>query len=301
MSKLCSCIASIAGIECWYPGYGVSTVTLAVPTSKIDKAIARLQAFQPSEGYYLAFSGGKDSQVIYQLAVMAGARFEPHYNVTIDPPELVHFIKRQYPEVARHLPERSMFRLIVDHKMPPTRRFRYCCQSLKERGGMGRVVVTGVRWAESVRRRNNRGLVELDNGKAGRRIMVDDSEMTQLALFNDNADTRQMLEFCPTKGKHVLNPIIDWSDNDVWAFIRGMGLPYCSLYDEGFTRLGCVGCPQQGGNKMARDFARWPAYRANYVRAFDRMLVARRAAGLATTWDSGEEVLQWWQLERGKR
>jgi phosphoadenosine phosphosulfate reductase len=73
---------------------------------KVAIAIDRLRAFEPEEGYYLAFSGGKDSQCIYHLAVEAGVKFEAHYNVTgIDPPELVQFIRTNYIDVIRHMPK----------------------------------------------------------------------------------------------------------------------------------------------------------------------------------------------------
>ena len=73
--------------------------------TKVGNAIKRLQSFEPPEGYYVAFSGGKDSQCIYHLCQMAGVKFDAHYNVTsVDPPELVHFIKRQYPDVIFDFP-----------------------------------------------------------------------------------------------------------------------------------------------------------------------------------------------------
>lgn len=129
---------------------------------KINKSIERLRAFEPEEGYYLCFSGGKDSQVIYHLAQMAGVKFDAHYNVTsVDPPELIHFIKSHYPDVVFDIPrykdgtQITMWNLIERNRTPPTRIIRYCCSKLKESNGKGRVDVTGVRWAESSNRRRN--------------------------------------------------------------------------------------------------------------------------------------------------
>lgn len=109
---------------------------------KVDKAILRLQTYEPPEGYYLCFSGGKDSVVIKALADMAGVKYDAHYNVTsVDPPELVRFIKREYPEVQfdYHYDKDgnriTMWNLIPKKKMPPTRIARYCCAYLKETGG----------------------------------------------------------------------------------------------------------------------------------------------------------------------
>lgn len=177
---------------------------------KIDTAIERLRLFEPEEGYYLAFSGGKDSVVIKALADMAGVKYDAHYNVTsVDPPELVTFIRERYPDVEWKYPKDkdgkrvTMWNLIPKKKMPPTRIARYCCDKLKEGGGKGRFVITGVRWAESARRRNSRAGLEInwDQGKEKRKI-----------LDPDNPDNAVVARSCPTKGKNIINPIIDWND-----------------------------------------------------------------------------------------
>ena len=251
---------------------------------RIKTAINRLKAFEPEEGYYLAFSGGKDSQCIYHLAKEAGVKFDAHYNLTtVDPPELVYFIRENYPDVSIDKPKKTMWQLIVENGGPPTRIKRYCCRELKERGGEGRVTVTGVRWAESIRRAKTRGLAEF-MGKS----------VKDMVLFNDNNEMRQMMENCQKKGKFVLNPIIDWTESDVWEYIRSRGLKYCRLYDEGEKRIGCIGCPMSGPQRMADDFQRWPKYRANYIRAFERMLQRRRERGKKEIWTNAEDVMRWW-------
>ena len=112
----------------------------------VKRAVDRLREYEPPEGYYLAFSGGKDSQCVYHLAVEAGVKFDAHYNVTtVDPPPLLQFIKKNYPDVKFEIPEKTMWELIPLKRMPPTRMVRWCCDHLKERGGSGRAVVTGIR------------------------------------------------------------------------------------------------------------------------------------------------------------
>lgn len=205
--------------------------------NKLEVAVDRLKTFEPPEGYYLAFSGGKDSVVIKALADMAGVKYDAHYNVTsVDPPELIYFIREHHPDVAWEYPTDkdgnriTMWNLIPKRKIPPTRRIRYCCEVLKEGGGKGRFVITGVRWAESARRKNSRAGLEI-NAYSTKRELADP----------DNPDNEKMTRYCPTKGRHILNPIIDWDDGDVWEFIRRFDIPYCELYDQGYTRLGCIG------------------------------------------------------------
>lgn len=251
----------------------------------VQIAIKRLQAFEPPEGYWLAFSGGKDSCVIKRLADMAGVKYEAHYNVTsVDPPELVRFIRRSYPDVIFDMPELSMWQLIVRKMMPPTRFMRYCCAELKEHSGCGHVVVTGVRWAESARRQKLYGIAKVCRKNEDKSIILND----------ENDESRRLVENCYRTEKTLVNPIVDWSDDDVWDFIRKYNVPYCGLYDEGWKRLGCIGCPMAGTKRREKEFERYPKIRAAYIRAFDRMLEARKAAGKDTKWKTGQEVFDWW-------
>lgn len=251
---------------------------------KIQTAIDRLKTFEPPDGYYLAFSGGKDSCCIKELANMAGVKYDAHYNVTtVDPPELVRFIQKYHADVIFEKPEMPMRKLIVKNLMPPTRIVRYCCLALKEGGGKGRVVVTGVRWAESPRRKAQHGVVSLN----------------RMVLNDDNDESRRMVESCYRTQKTLVNPIVDWLNEDVWEFIRERNLPYCSLYDEGFKRLGCVGCPMGGTNGMTNDFERWPQYKRLYLKAFDEMLEARKAKGKTDTWTCAQDVMDWWLGKTG--
>ena len=126
------------------------------------RAIEYLKAFEPeSEPYYLCYSGGKDSDVIRILANLAGVKHDIVHNLTtVDAPETVRYIK-SIPDIKIDYPEKTMWQLIVEKKMPPTRLMRYCCERLKERGGRGRMKITGVRWAESFNRKENSGVVKI--------------------------------------------------------------------------------------------------------------------------------------------
>lgn len=268
---------------------------------KIERAVKNLKLFEEAalrkspEGYYLAFSGGKDSQVIYHLAQMAGVKFKAYYHITtVDPPELVRFIRKEYPEVIQSRPEQSMWELILKKNLPPTRRVRYCCSELKEHGGKGRFVITGVRWAES-KKRQGRGLAEITgNGKPA-----------VILLNNDNDEKRRLIENCSLKGKHVLNPIIDWTENEVWQFIHTYVHTYCELYDCGFSRIGCIGCPLISVKRRIWELERYPMYKQAYLNTFKRLLEQRaqsqKEGKKYVQWKTAEDVYNWWLFGGGKK
>ena len=116
-----------------------------------------------------------------------------------------------------------------------------------------------------------------------------------LILNDDNDDSRRFVEMCYRTTSTMVNPIVDWSDEDVWEFLRTHGCESNPLYQCGWKRIGCIGCPMGGGKQMAKEFDRWPKYKTLYINAFDRMLAARREAGLRTdeAWRDGKSVLRW--------
>lgn len=230
--------------------------------SQEKEAISFLKEYEPKEGYYLAFSGGKDSIVIYDLAVKAGVKFDAHFSMTtVDPNEVRQFIKKNYPDVIWERPKKSMFKLIEEHGMLPTRIIRWCCRELKEIGGKKRVIILGIRKAESIRR--------------SKRERYEESTVT--------------------KGTFFCNPIFEWSNDDVWDYIRKNNLKYCSLYDEGKTRIGCIMCPMQGTKGMLQDKERFPKYYNAYLKAIGRMLKTAKVKGHKWTHgETPEQVMYWW-------
>ena len=112
-------------------------------------------------------------------------------------------------------------------------------------------------------------------------------------LNNDNEESRKMVEQCYQRNKTVVNPIIDWSNEDVWEFIKEYNIPYCKLYDEGYKRLGCIGCPMS--THQAEELQKYPKYKRAYIRAFDRMLKEGKKAGIDyDNWETGVDVYKWW-------
>lgn len=229
---------------------------------KVADAIKLLQAHEPPDGYYLCFSGGKDSVVIHDLAVKAGVNFTAYHNVTtVEPPELMRFIRDNYPAVVKESPRYTMAQLIVKKGFPPLRISRYCCAELKERGGLGRVKITGIRSEESPRR--------------AKRPQIEDARKG--------------------KGKFV-HVIKNWTEKDVWQYIHENNLPYCRLYDEGFKRIGCVLCPFQNYQSTLRDLQRFPAIADYYRRACRKSFEVNRDK--MRTWTSGDDMFDWWVNSR---
>ena len=272
----------------------------------VDKAVERVKnalEFSQHLGMgklYVAFSGGKDSVSLYGVCKRAAEELgidllemcEFHYHVTtVDPPELIWFIREHFPFVHRDRPKKTMWKLIATRcNMPPTRLVRYCCYELKEGGGDGRFCLTGVRRAESVKR-SKRAVFE-----------TQDKDMSKRIMLNDNEDFRQEIEHCIPRQKYVVNPIIDWTDEQVWAYIRHENIPYCCLYDEGWERIGCIGCPMATTKIREEEFERYPKYRDAYVRAFQKMIDNCKERGTSVSWDTGEECYQWWMYgDTGKK
>ena len=98
--------------------------------------------------------------------------------------------------------------------------------------------------------------------------------------------------------RQLQKSIIDWAEDDVWEYLNSRGVPHCCLYDEGYSRIGCIGCPLAGAKQMRREFARYPKYEQAYLRAFDRMLQARIDNGKPyKKWRCGQDVMDWWLSE----
>ena len=214
-------------------------------SEKIEQAIDLVGMYEQNaidlneDGYWLAFSGGKDSIVIKEIARLSKKKYKCYHNFTsIDPPELIRYIKKYHAEVEWNRPKIPMMvRLTQRTNGPPTRLSRWCCEEYKEGGGNHSGKIVGVRAAESPRR-------------------ADRWEAFMPGLKGD-------------KGFYLC-PILYWTDQDVWDFIRLQDLPYCELYDEGFKRLGCVGCPLGGPKNMKREFERWPGYERGWRLAIEK-------------------------------
>lgn len=244
------------------------------------EGIALYYSVGGNNGYYLAFSAGKDSQALYHIAELAGVKFDAHMNLTsVDPPEVIRFVKKQYPEVDLIKPKKSIYQLAIEKQILPTMRVRWCCAEYKELSGAGRVTLIGIRRQESSRRAN-RNEVEISGRKfSGTLEGLDDYRQELKAkrarrkskkegVNITNADQEQTLGCISGKESLIISPIIHWTEQDVWEFLnKVMEVPHCSLYDEGWHRLGCIGCPMSSAKQKQIENVRYPHVKRNWIKA----------------------------------
>ena len=220
---------------------------------KAEKMALRLD---PENGFWLAFSGGKDSQALYHVAKMAGVKFKAHMNLTsVDPPEVIRFVKGQYPDVELIKPKMSIFEMAKRKHILPTMKIRWCCAEYKETNGVGKVTLIGIRNQESIRRAKRKEVSTKFKGKR--------SEQT----FDQWSKHEEKMVACVDgKDKILVSPIIYWTEKDVWEFLNENGIPHCKLYDEGYTRIGCILCPMASYKYKIRDMMRYPHVKRNWLK-----------------------------------
>ena len=246
----------------------------------LRKAERLALAYDDVYGYYLAFSGGKDSQCLYHVAKLAGVKFKAHMNLTsIDPPEVIRFVKREYPDVELVKPKKSIFQAAVDNQILPTMRVRWCCAEYKETAGAGKVTLIGIRKTESARRAK-RNEVEIDSRKfSGDLEGLEEYRKTRnrekrgrkpkgnREVTIVNADGERVLGCIRGKESLLISPIIDWTDEEVWEFLGVLGVKHCELYDEGWRRIGCIGCPMSSHKQKMIENKRYPHVKRGWIKA----------------------------------
>lgn len=211
---------------------------------KIKQSIRLLQSACKGKQVEIAYSGGKDSDVILQLAKEACIDFVPIYKcITIDPPLTKRHALDNMCKVI--MPKKSFFELVAENGLPNRRR-RFCCSVLKEYKIMDDVIL-GIRRSESSKRAKR---------------------------YKEPIMCRNF-----RKGEHVnqILPILEWSNNDVAEFIADRGIKCHPLYydDDGTfhveRRLGCIGCPLSRKGAM-EGFTKYPKFVRAYINAADKFL-----------------------------
>lgn len=248
---------------------------------KVERAIRLIQAAgakakergQPLE---ICYSGGKDSDVILELARMSGADIRPIYkNTTIDPAGTLKHVKERGVEVMQ--PKMS-FRQVIANRGMPSRWRRFCCEVLKEYKVLDYAVV-GVRRDESRARKDR----------------YKEPEICRVFNKTKGIKSRQYL------------PILDWSSDDVAAFLNERGVRCHPLYyDDGGVfhperRLGCMCCPLQSKKKRIAEFKRFPRMARFYIRGIKEYIathpngkMVQKTGGNAYDWFTSQVFCDGW-------
>ncbi len=296
---------------------------------KIDdsKDVLRLAA-KMSKLYYQApliitYSGGKDSDVMLQLAIecLKPDEFEVlNSHTTVDAPETVYYIRDKFEKLNEmgikatiqypHYSDgrfKSMWSLIIDKQLPPTRIQRYCCKELKETSTPNRFIAVGVRKAESTGRQGRNVFVSRGTNKNNtyyyskshikEQFESSEKERKKSGLEPNefNVYDCKFIEQAKAKEDILCNPIYDWLDNEIWEFIRDKKMEYNPLYDKGFKRVGCIGCPMSTNRIYELD--KYPKYKQLYKNAFKKMLDIRKNKGKDDSkgqWKNVDSLFLWW-------
>ena len=214
----------------------------------------------PENGFYLAFSGGKDSQALYHLAVQGGVKFKAHMNLTsVDPPEVIRFVKKNYPDVELIKPRMSIYEMAKKKGCLPTRLVRWCCEEFKEMSGAGKVTLIGIRKSESTNRKK-RNEIEMGNRKFS-------------GTFDQWSEHQEKMVTCVGgKDKILVSPILYWTEKDVWDYLKRMHIPYCELYDKGYKRIGCIMCPMSNYKQNVREMKDFPHVGKNWRKTIEWLI-----------------------------
>lgn len=238
-------------------------------------------ALNPQDGYFVGFSGGKDSQALLQLVKMAGVRYKAYYSVTTnDPPPNVYFIRQHYPDVVFLHPQENFFRLVEKNGLPMMYK-RFCCKVLKEGAGVGYAVLTGVRAEES----RKRAAYDEVNVYSHRKEHSGHKYTHTIEEIEENEH-----RCIKGKDKLMIYPLLRWTESDVWKFLDNQGLPTNPCYKQ-TGRVGCMFCPFS--NKKQIDY-----YETQYPKFKERLIQS-----LTIFWESCQEhklenpgqYYEWWK------
>ena len=258
----------------------------------------------------IAYSGGKDSDVVLSLAEETGIPFEVFHSVTsVDAPQTNRHVNEVFQRLTekgihceKHIPTykgeiTNMWKLI-EKKGPPTRVHRFCCAVLKETSIPNRLIALGVRAKESIKRRKREAFeTKKEKGKDALSFTLSHAD----EVYKDAKRLPEIYD-CTliTKAKQnndlMCNPIIHWSDGEVWDYLRERGTEINPLYCQGWNRVGCIGCPMAGKARQ-KEFAQFPEIEALYRKSFAKFLEIKRAKGtLENTrkWTDADSMFLWW-------
>lgn len=233
---------------------------------KVNRAIKLLQSIKADE-IELSYSGGKDSDVILELAKMAGIKFRAIYkNTTIDPPYTITHVKSKDVEIVRS--KKTFARLIQENGFP-NQFMRFCCKHLKEYKVLDKAI-HGIRRCESVKRAERY------------------KEPTYCRVYSKDEKVE------------VFMPILEWSDDDLKSFVDYYKVKCHPLYyDEKGNfhperRLGCMCCPLASPSKRIEQFKQYPNMVKFYLRNGNIWLKSHTHTLTAKKY---EDVYEWFVVD----
>lgn len=205
---------------------------------------------------------------------------------SVDPPQVIRFLRTQYPSVVTHAPEKSIYQLAVERGILPSMRIRWCCADLKESAGAGKVTLIGIRKQESARRAKRHEVEVSDKQFSGTLDEFGEWQKEQIAKKEEKLLRKMKREgkevnedyFSSNKESEVrcingkdsilVSPILEWSEADVWYFLNEIvKVPHCELYDQGYKRIGCILCPMSSYKQKVREMKDFPHVKRNWIKA----------------------------------
>lgn len=245
---------------------------------KTEKMALRLD---PENGFYNTFSGGKDSQCLYHIVKLAGVKHKTHMSLTsIDPPEVIRFVRREYPNVELIKPSKSIYEVAKEKRILPTRIIRWCCSEYKEIEGAGKVTLTGIRKEESAKRAKREEISTLFKGKKS------EETFDQWSYHEE-----EMVTCVGGKGKILISPLIYWKERDVWEFLNANNIPHCELYDKGYNRIGCICCPMSSYKQKIKGIKDYPHVKRNWLKTIQWLI---DNGYIKHNFDNAEFAFRWW-------
>lgn len=233
------------------------------------------------DGYFVAFSGGKDSQVLLKLVQMANVKYKAYYSVTTnDPPKNVRFIREIYPEVFFLHPKENFYKLI-EKKGMPTMNVRYCCDILKEQNGIGQVVLTGVRRDESFKRSKYNDIRVISR----RKEHLDRTKQYSIDIIEANEH-----RCIKGKDKIMVYPLLKWSENDVWQFLKINNIPINPCYENN-NRVGCMICPFSSKREIEMYENKYPKMKATIIKSLQKFIDKKNSGNFV----DAEDCYNWWK------
>lgn len=175
---------------------------------------------------------------------------------SVDPPEVIRFVKKNYPDVELIKPRMSIYEMAKKKGCLPTRLVRWCCEEFKEMSGAGKVTLIGIRKSESTNRKKRNEIETGDRKFSG--------------TFDQWSEHQEKMVTCVGgKDKILVSPILYWTEKDVWDYLKRMHIPYCELYDKGYKRIGCIMCPMSNYKQNVREMKNFPHVGKNWRKTIE--------------------------------